>query len=66
MAVDVHDSRTVLLCARGDQQIGQGDTMVADRRELAVGGERRRERLGVHSQVAKQRDIVFEALVVGL
>jgi len=43
-----------------------GDAMLACGREFALCGQGNGERLGVHAQVAKELEIIFEALVVAI
>jgi len=49
MTVHVKDVGTVLLRAGRDEQIGNRDTMVALRRQIALSGERDDEGLEAHA-----------------
>lgn len=64
MAVDVHDLCAMLLSACRDEQVRDGDAMMTYGGELTLCGQSRRERLGIHAQVAKEREVIFQALVV--
>lgn len=60
------DHRAVLLGAGRDEQVWDGDAMMACGREFALSSDRDRERLGVHTQVAEELEVIFEALVVAM
>lgn len=59
-------SRAVLLDARGDEQVIDRDAVVTEGRELALRGEGDGDGLGVHPQIAEEREVVLEALVVAM
>jgi hypothetical protein len=64
VAVDVKHISATLLGARGDEQVRNGDTMLAACGKLALSPERDRERLGVHPQVAELLEVIHRQLVV--
>lgn len=64
MAIDVQHRGLVLLGARGYQQIGDRQSVVASLSELPVGRHGGQDRLGVDSQIAEASESLLDTGVV--